>query len=57
VHGSASNYGVEYREIASVRLRTVHEDEITMNGVTVLESGLFEKKMGSGVYGRCVGGS
>ncbi|KAH6901923.1 hypothetical protein BKA70DRAFT_1568113 [Coprinopsis sp. MPI-PUGE-AT-0042] len=50
VHSSATNLGLEHREIASIRLRAVHTDEITMNGMTVLESNFFEKKMGSGVY-------
>ncbi|KAH6901925.1 hypothetical protein BKA70DRAFT_676779 [Coprinopsis sp. MPI-PUGE-AT-0042] len=51
VHSSATNFGIEHQEIASIRLRSSHPDEITMNGVTVLEKNFFTKKYGSGLYG------
>ncbi|KAH6901919.1 hypothetical protein BKA70DRAFT_1307764 [Coprinopsis sp. MPI-PUGE-AT-0042] len=43
--------GQDHREIASIRLRAFHSDELTINGITMKDKNFFTKKSGSILYG------
>ncbi|KAH6901959.1 hypothetical protein BKA70DRAFT_1157550 [Coprinopsis sp. MPI-PUGE-AT-0042] len=51
-HTRATAFGLEHTELASLRIRYAHSDELTIHGITKKEDEVFKKPFGLNWYGR-----